>query len=101
MTIENLTTVLAERVMEWKAGPDRFLTANRSWIPRWKFNPLERIQDAFVLVDRSESNRYSIVKANEALEVEIQCKGGVGRATGHLKARTITLALARSLGIKV
>ena len=99
MSSEHLTAILAERVMGWGVGPDRFLTANRSWIPRWKFKPLERIGDAFMLLDHSGSNRYAIVKAGGAFEVKVECNGRVGRATGRSSARAITLALARSLGL--
>jgi hypothetical protein len=32
MTSEHLTAILAERVMGWTIGPDRFMTANRGGI---------------------------------------------------------------------
>ena len=91
---------LAQEVMHWGVGPDRFLIGNRSWIPRWKFKPLEHIQDAFMLLDHSGSSRYSILKASGAFEVKVECNGRVGRATGRSSARAITLALARSLGLE-
>jgi hypothetical protein len=38
---EHLAAVLAERVMRWGVGPDRFLLSNRCWLPRWRFQPTE------------------------------------------------------------
>ena len=77
------------------------MTAKRSWIPRWKFNPLERIQDAFMLLDASRSKHYTIVKAKGSFKVEVECDGRIGKATGQSSAQTITIALARSLGLDV
>jgi hypothetical protein len=36
MTSEQLTAVLAGRVMGWGVGPDRFLMGNRGWMPSWR-----------------------------------------------------------------
>ena len=101
MNPERLTAMLATSVMGWKVAPDRFLTAQRSWIPRWKFNPLERIEDAFMLLDYSKPVRYVISQTGGAFQVEVECGGRVGRAVGNSKPRAITLALARSLGLEV
>ena len=101
MNPERLTAMLAKSVMGWKVAPDRFLTAKRSWIPRWRFNPLERIEDAFMLLDRSGSHRYTISRAGEVFEVEVECGGRVGKATNDSKPRAITLAVARALGTKM
>ena len=101
MTTEQLTALLAERVMRWRVGPDRFLTGNRSWIPRWKFNPLERLEDAFRLLDHSGSSRYVISRTGNGFDVEVECDGRVGKATSDSKPRAITLAVARVLGIEV
>ena len=92
---------LAQQVLGWGVGPDRFLTGNRSWIPKWRFNPLEHLEDAFRLLDNSKSSRYAISQSGAAFEVEVECGGSIGKASGHLKPRTITLAVARSLGLEV
>jgi hypothetical protein len=45
MTAEHLTSVLAERVLQWRVAPDRFLTGKRAWLPRWRsprFQPIVR-----------------------------------------------------------
>ena len=101
MTEEQLTATLAKRVMGWEVAPDRFLTGNRSWIPRWKFNPLERLEDAFRLLDYAKPTRYAISLAGGAFEVEVESDGKVARAVDNSKPRAITLALARSLGLEV
>lgn len=92
---------LAQRILHWSVGPDRFLAGNRSWIPRWRFNPLEKLEDAFMLLDHSGSSRYSILNVGGAFDVEVEYAGRIGRATGSSGARTVTTALARSLGLEV
>ena len=92
---------LAQEVLQWTIGPDRFLTGDRSWIPKWKFNPLESIEDAFMLLNRSGSSRYVITRARKVFDVEVECDGQVGRARSNSSARAITLALARCLGLEV
>ena len=51
MTSEHLTAILAERVMGWTVGPDRFMMGNRGWMPRWRFQPAEKLDDAFRLLE--------------------------------------------------
>jgi hypothetical protein len=57
MTDREITVALAERVMGWRVttnGPDgklRFCKAHRSWMPEWKFDPLNRITDAMIIWD--------------------------------------------------
>jgi len=53
MTSDVVTARLAERVMGWSVAPDRYLIGNRSWIPRWRFQPLERLEDAFRLLEKA------------------------------------------------
>lgn len=102
MTDAVLTDVLAQRVMHWGVTADRYLIGNRSWIPKWRFNPLEKLEDAFKLLDHSEANRYTISMTGAAgFEVEVDLDGRVGTATREPKPRAITLALARSLGLEV
>jgi hypothetical protein len=49
-SVDHLTVVLAERIMGWTAGPDRFSMGKRKWIPRWRFHPTNRMEDALVLL---------------------------------------------------
>ena len=101
MTDNVLIDHLARQVLKWGVGPDRFLTGNRSWIPKWKFNPLEHLDDAFRLLDHSNGVRYAIAQTGATFAVEVERNGKIGKATGDSKPRTITLALARSLGLEV
>lgn len=98
---QRLTEALAVQVMGWRVGPDRFITGARSWLPKWRFNPLQQLLDAFMLLDYSKSKRYVISKNGTSFQVEVEHDGKVGKATGKSKPRTITLALARSLGLDV
>jgi hypothetical protein len=92
---------LAEHVLGWRVAPDRFMTENRSWLPRWRFNPLERLEDAFLVLDRCESLRYTISQSNGGFQVEVENEERIGKAAGSSMPRTITLAVARSLGWEV
>ena len=101
MTDSMLIDRLAVQVMHWRVGPDRFITGNRSWLPKWRFNPLQRLEDAFMLLDHSKSARYVISQTSGKFQVEVERDGKIGRAADDSKPRAITLALARSLGLEV
>jgi hypothetical protein len=101
MTAEALTAQLAERVMGWNVAPDRFLTGNRSWIPRWRFQPLERLEDAFRLLEKAQPEHYSMgLDRNGRFSVEVRLGGKLGLASDEVKPRAITLAIARALGLE-
>ena len=100
MTIENLTAKLAERGMHWGIGPDRFLLGDRRWIPRWRFQPAVRLEDAFRLLERLTPDEYSMGAApNGGFWVKVRVAGCVGEADELSKARSLTFAIARALGI--
>ena len=101
MTDTTLIELLAQQVLNWRSGEDRFVTGNRSWCPKWRFNPLERIEDAFLLLDHSKATRYVISQTGSKLQVEVELNQKIGRATGCSRPRAITLALARGLGLEV
>jgi hypothetical protein len=97
---EALTDALAERVMGWKATPDRFIKSGRSWLPKWRFAPLSRLDDAFQLLDRSGSTYKLEREDGDLFRVEVRSGGRTGKASGDPKARAITLAVARSIGLE-
>src|SRR5438105_6133405 len=99
MTAEEFTSVIAERVLGWKVTPDRFIKSGRSWIPRWRFTPLTRLDHAFELLDRAASE-YRVMTIAGVFSAEVQVGNRTGKATGEPKAKTITLAIARALGIE-
>jgi hypothetical protein len=95
-----LTNELAARIMGWKPAPDRFVKSGRSWIPKWRFRPLAELADAFQLLDRA-AHHYTLSMDGGTFTAEIRVGSGRGTASGELKARTITLAVARALGLEV
>ena len=100
MTADQLTAVLAERVMHWRVGPDRFLTGRRRWIPRWRFNPTEKLVDAFDLLEAADPEEYSMgANRTGAFWVRVRLRGGKGEARNTSKARAIAHAVARAIGI--
>ena len=102
MTKEQLTALLALRVMGWCVQPDRFVMGNRGWMPRWRFQPTEKLVDAFRLLEEAAPAEYSIRGgSNGACEVKVRIGKTTGRASGASKPRAITLAVARALGIEV
>ena len=46
--------------MGWTVGPDRFMMGNRGWMPRWRFQPAEKLEDAFRLLEEAAPQEYSI-----------------------------------------
>jgi hypothetical protein len=101
MTDAILIDRLAQRILHWNVTPDRFLIGNRSWIPKWKFNPLERLDDAFRLLDEAAPSRYAISLIDGQFRVEVELNSAVGVASEEPKPRAITLAVARGLGLEV
>lgn len=82
MTDNMLIDRLAQQVLHWGIGADRFMTGDRSWIPKWKFNPLEHLEDAFRLLDHSLAVRYSISQSGGSFAVEVEQGRKTGRARG-------------------
>ena len=102
MTSENLAALLAERVMGWGVGPDRFLMGNRGWMPRWRFQPTEKLADALRLLETAAPEEYDMRGDNEGnVRVQVRIGGTTGEARGASKPRAITWAIARALGIEV
>jgi hypothetical protein len=101
MTSEHLTAVLAETVMGWSVGPDRFMMGRRSWQPRWRFQPLTRIGDAFQLLDMVVGTFRLSTGADGVFTAQVYVGNRVGSASGEPKATSITLAVARAIGIDI
>jgi hypothetical protein len=99
MTSDQLTTILAERVLGWKASPDRFIKPGRSWTPRSRFKPLVRLEDAFLLLNRAGGTYALSVGEDGAFNAEVRVGERIGKASGEPKARAITVAISRALGI--
>jgi hypothetical protein len=99
---DQLTAVLAERVMGWTVGPDRFMMGNRGWMPRWRFQPADKLDDALRLLQVAAPQAYSICGDDTGnIHVQVRIAGRVGEARGTSKALAITHAIARAVGIEV
>jgi len=98
---EHLTAELAQRVMGWSVAPDRFLIGNRSWMPRWRFQPTNKLEDAFRVLETASPEFYSMGSEKRGtFSVEVRIGGKVGKSRGDSKPLAITLAVARALGLE-
>jgi hypothetical protein len=102
MTEDALTAVLAEQIMGWRAAPDRFLKSGRVWIPRWRFQPFRKIEDAFTLLDAA-SPLESVVSSDGTIKIFVRVRIGprTGEAVGEHRAAVISSAVARAVGLEV
>jgi len=99
---EDLTTLLARRVMRWGIAPERFLLGRRTWIPRWRFQPEERLEDAFQLLEAAGPQKYTMRRAGQGpFWVQVRIGRTTGQARDRSKPRAITLAVARALKLQV
>ena len=102
MTNDQLTAILAERVMGWTIGPERFMMGGRRWLPRWRFQPTERLADALRLLEVAAPQEYSLRGDSEGnIQVRIRIGDATGEACSGSKPRAITWAIARAVGIDV
>jgi hypothetical protein len=99
---ETLTNALAERVLGWTRARGRFICADRKWLPRWRFQPLRNIADAFQLLEAARPLRYQMGSDPDGeLWVRVEIAGLVGEARHTSQPRAITFAVARALGIEL
>jgi hypothetical protein len=102
VTNERLTDLLAVRVMGWSIGPDRFMTGKRGWMPRWRFQPVEKLDDALRLFHEAAPQEYSIRGDDKGnVSVQVRIAGASGEARGTCTPLAITYAIARALGIEL
>jgi hypothetical protein len=101
VTNDQITALLAELIMGWGVGPERFLLGNRQWITRAHFQPFSRIQDAFRLL-RQAASGFSLTKSpDHVFTATVHVGDRTGTASGRAEAATITLAIARAIGLDV
>lgn len=99
MSDDRLTDQLAQHVMGWRLAPGRYIKAGRSWLPRWRFAPLKNLEDAFDLLDRAAAACTFSTNRAGRLEASVRVGEATGEASGEQKARVITTALLRALGL--
>jgi hypothetical protein len=101
MTAEALTTILAQRVMGWRVGPDRFILDGRRWLPRWRFQPCARMEDAFRLLECSAPQHYSMGADDCEFSAKVRICDITGEAVEASQPLALTLAIARAIGLEV
>jgi hypothetical protein len=101
-TPNELTASLAAYVLNWRVTPDRFLTGKRGWLPRWKFQPAQKLSDAIRLLEAAKPQEYSVrVEANGDFLVKVRINGTSGQARAKSKPIAICMAIAHAIGLIV
>ena len=101
MSNEQLTAILAQRVMRWRVGVDRFLMNDGGWKPLWKFRPTERREDALRLLDAAKPIEYTISTLSDGgYRVRVVIGQSAGIAQDIVEPRAITYAVARAIGVE-
>ena len=102
MTNDQLTALLAQRVMGWTIGPDRFMMGGRRWQPRWRFQPAKNLEQAMRLLERLAPQEYSMGTGEKGtFWARVVISGVVREARESSQARAVTLAVARAIGLEV
>ena len=96
---DHLIDELVELILGWRLAPGRYIKPSRGWMPRWRFNPLARMEDAFLLLDRAGGTYLLSLGPDGLFTVEVRIGNRIGNASGEPKARAITLALSEAFGI--
>jgi hypothetical protein len=98
---ERLADELVARALGWRPAPDRYVKASRGWVPRSKFRPLVDVRDAFRLLDAVTADYSLVTTPGGVFAAQVRLGGRTGKAAGEPKARAISLALARAMGLDV
>jgi hypothetical protein len=85
--------------MGWRVAPGRYLKSGRVWIPQWRFQPLHELADAFQLLDRVADSFSVTSRSPKVVIANVKVGSRCGKASGAQIARTITIALARAMGL--
>jgi len=100
MNDDRLTDELVRRVMGWRVAPGRFIKTGRSWIPRWRFQPFEDLAASLELLEHA-ANRFCLNGNRDTFTARVQIGDRFGTASVGSKARTITTAICRALGMQI
>ena len=99
ITAEQLTAILARRVLGWGVAPDRFLKGGRRWSPRWHFQPLERMEHALQLLEKANA-RYTVENASDGrATARVTVGDRIGTSSADSAAAALTIGLAKAIGI--
>lgn len=97
---DRLTDELVCRVMGWRVAPGRFIKSGRSWIPRWRFQPLRDLAAALDLLERA-AERFCLTSDRGTFTAQVHIGDRCGTAAGGPTARTVTMAICRALGMEI
>ena len=100
-SVDQLAGTLAELVMGWGVAPDRFLVGDRRWMPRWRFQPLNNLDDAFKLLDATNGTFRLTLTADRCFAAKVRVGRRTGGARGKSPAAVVTLAVAIAIGIEL
>lgn len=100
MNDDRLTDELVCRVMGWKVAPGRFIKSGRSWIPRWRFQPFKDLAAALELLEHA-AKRFCLISNRGIFTAQVHIGDRCGTASLGPKARTITTAICRALGMEI
>jgi hypothetical protein len=101
MTKARLTDELACRVMGWKPGRDRFIKSDRQWTPRWRFQPLTDVDDAFQLLNAGAGSLVLRTAKDGSYLAQVKLGHRTGRASSLSVATSISVAIARAIKLDV
>jgi hypothetical protein len=100
-TPDQINAILAARVLHWRVTPDRFLTGDRGWLPRWKFQPTRKLADAIRLLEAADAKEYSVgADTNGDFRARVRIGGATAEAHANTKPLAICLAVAAAVGIE-
>jgi hypothetical protein len=101
-TPDQINAILAAGVLRWRVTPDRFLTGDRGWLPRWKFQPAQKLADAIRLLEAANTEEYSVAAgANGDFCARVRINGATTEGRANTKPLAICLAVAAAVGIEV
>lgn len=96
-----LTDQLAVQVMGWGLAQDRYVLGQRRWLPRWRFQPLHRVEDAFRLLQKADPQQFTMQRnARGITQIKLCLNGKKGEARSSSTACAVTLAIARALALE-
>lgn len=101
MSGERVVDALAIRVLGWRLAPGRYIKSGRRWIPQWRFQPLTNIDDAFQLLNTGAGSLVLRTAKDGSYVAQVKLGQRMGRASSPNVAASISVAIARAIGLIV
>jgi hypothetical protein len=75
---------------------------SRKWTPIWRFQPCQIFEHAVQLLDAARPTTYSLGADQTGFSwAKVNIDGAVGECRDRSRARAVTIAVARAVGIEV